>query len=170
MRRGWLLLILIWFVIGLSLLTLGYLDTIYKLEIAIGYINRAQSAGFAEEMIEYIDEALAILPKSGNPVWLFPTERTNFSLIYSDLLSIRERLGIVSTIARDSPAYAQSLNDIRGKLKVIIEQIGEAMPYTLITPMNIALSMVWLSIPYVAYKVASLYNNSRKRVSGGVDK
>ena len=162
MSRKWIIFLLLWLSIGIGLLTLGYLDTIYRLEVVIGYINRAQSAGFAEEMIEYIDKALEDIPKSGNPVWIFPTDRTDFSLIYSDLLSIRDRLGIISKIARDSPAYAQSLNDIRGKLSVIIRQISEAMPYTLITPPNIALSIIWLLIPYVAYKTVHILNNRRK--------
>jgi len=166
LRKLWIFLFL-WLLIGITFLTLGYLDTIYRLEVAVGYINRAQSAGFAEEMMNYLSEALKILPSSGNPVWLFPTTRTDFSLIYSDLTSIEDRLLIISNTAKDSPAYAQTLNDIRGKLSVIIGQIGEAMPYTLITPVNILLALVWLLTPYITYKVINMMYNNRSRKIGG---
>ena len=164
MRKAWVVFVAVWLSLGIIALTLGYIDTVYKLEVAVGYLSRAKSAGFAEDMIRYIDDALLHLPNSGNPVWLFPTERTDFSLIRSDLESIRERLAIISRIDRASPAYAQGLSDIRGKLTTVISQIGEAMPYTLVTPINIALATAWLSIPYVTYKIVHIYNN-RKQAS-----
>ena len=164
MRRAWVVFVVAWLSLGIISLTLGYIDTVYKLEVAVGYLSRAKSAGFAEDMIRYIDEALRYLPDSGNPVWLFPTERTDFSLINSDLKSIRERLMIISKIDKASPAYAQSLSDIRGKLTTVASQIGEAMPYTLVTPVNIALATAWLSTPYITYKIVNIYN-SRKNSS-----
>ena len=163
MRRLWVMFLVTWLAVGLTLLTAGYIDTIYKLETAIGYLSRAQSTAFAEDMKSYIEEALRLIPESGNPVWIFPTERTDFTLIRSDLTSIVERLEIISGINLDSPAYAQGLSDIRGKLAVVILQLGEAMPYTLITPINITLALIWLSIPYTTYRITTLINSRRNR-------
>ena len=162
MRRIFTFLLILWLLVGIALLTLGYLNTVYRLEVAIGYINRSQSTAFAEDMITYLEKALELIPESGNPVWIFPTKRTDFTLIHSDLLSIKNRLAIVSKLDRDSPAYAQSLSDIRGKLSIITSQLGEAMPYTLITPINITLAIIWLSIPYITYKITRLVNNRNR--------
>ncbi len=180
MKKMWVVFIIVWLLFGGIMLTLGYLDTIYRLERAVGYLSRAQAAGFAEDMSLYLRHALEYLPNRGNPVWIFPTSRTNFTLIYEDLITLERRLEIIAQIPRNSSAYAQSLNDIRGKITVLIGQIGEAMPYTLITPLNTALALIWLITPYATYRITNHLRNKKtldresesstmdKRAGGGI--
>jgi hypothetical protein len=144
---------LLWISVGLALLAWLYISELYPLDVAMGFISRAQAAGYAESMIRYLREAVPHLPNSGNPVWIFPTPRTDFNLIHGDLKSILDRLEIVANLGRDTSAYSQSLNDIRGKLGVIVNNLGEAMPYVMLSPVNSALLLIWfLSLPIV-YRV-----------------
>ncbi|MEM4383928.1 MAG: hypothetical protein QXU44_07730 [Candidatus Caldarchaeum sp.] len=134
-----------WLVLGASFITILYVQTIYPLDIAMGYLSRAQSAGYAEDMANYMKQALPYMPKEGNPVWIFPTTRTDFTLINKDLNTLIERLATVASLPRESSAYAQALNDIRESLSMIVDNVGEAMPYAMLSPINLALLLLWLS-------------------------
>jgi len=161
MRRGLMLFLLVWAMFGVTMLTLGYTDTIYKLELSSGYLSRAQAAGFAEEVSLYLSLARPLIPDHGNPVWILPTSRTDFSLITSDLERVSRRVDILKGVTRDSSAYAQGMSDVRGRLSVIIGQIGEAMPYTLFTPVNIGLALLWLSAPYIVHRISDRKHHRR---------
>jgi hypothetical protein len=134
--------------LGLALFTMLYIQNIYPLDIAVGYLSRAQSAGYAEDMASYVRQALHHIPKEGNPVWIFPTTRTDFTLINKDLSTIVDRLLTVATLPRDSSAYSQALNDIRERLSVIVDNVSEAMPYIMLSPTNLTIILLWLfSLP-----------------------
>ena len=155
---------LIWISVGLALITWIYVNDVYPLDVAIGFISRAQAAGYAELSIKYLREAIPLLPSSGNPVWLFPTARTDFMLIHSDLTSILDRLETVAGLGRDTSAYSQALNDIRGRLGVVAGNIGEAMPYVMFSPFNTSLIFVWFLTLPIAYIVRRKVVRMRERV------
>lgn len=145
---------LAWLAAGLILFAWLYIQNVYPLDLAIGYISRAQSAGYAEDVAQYIRNALPLIPREGNPVWMFPTSRTDFTLISLDLQTILGRLSVTAELPRDSSAYSQSLNDIRGRLAVLVNHVGEAMPYTMLSPQNLTLILLWaLSLPTI-YRVS----------------
>jgi len=123
---------------------LNYYDTIYTLDRANAWLNRAETAGFAEEMIDYIKKALPLIPKSGNPVWIFPTDRTDFTLINKDLESIISRAEILKSLPRNSDAYQQGMDDLRDKLRTLQAQISEASPYLFVSPLNILFGFLWI--------------------------
>jgi hypothetical protein len=144
---------LAWIMAGVIIFTWLYVENIYPLDLAIGYISRAQAAGYAEDAAQYLRQALPLIPSTGNPVWIFPTSRTDFQLIHKDLDGILGRLSVISGLASDMSAYSQALNDIRGRLAVIVGHIGEAMPYTILSPANLGIFLIWiLSLP-AAYRL-----------------
>ncbi len=147
--------VLVWIVVGVVIFTWLYVEFIYPLDIAIGFLSRAQSAGYAEDIARYIRQAKPLIPTEGNPVYIFPTSRTDFKLIHNDLEAILGRLSTIAGLSRDTSAYAQTLNDIRGRLSVIVGHIGEAMPYTFLTPSNIGIFLVWLISLPTAYRLKS---------------
>jgi len=142
---------LLWLSAGIALSAWFYIDEVYPLDVAIGFISRAQATGYAESSIRYLQEAIPLIPDKGNPVWIFPTSRTDFSLIHEDLELIQDRLEIVAKLSRDSPAYSQALNDIRGRLEVIINNLGEAMPYVFFSPVNSAILLIWFFLLPIGY-------------------
>lgn len=125
---------------------MSYASTIYRADRAIAWLSRAETAGFAEEMIADIQEAKELIPGSGNPVWWFPTQRTDFALIQSDMDSIIARAQIIQTLPRDSTAYQQGMDDLRGKLRTLEEQVGDAAPFMFASPLSLALSAVWMIV------------------------
>lgn len=122
----------------------GYAETIYKMDRAIALLSRAETAGFAEEFIVYVEAARALLPKEGNPVWIFPTSSTDFTLIQQDVESILGRARILTSLPKNSDGYQQGMDDLRGKVRVLQAQIGQAAPFMYASPLNLALAALWL--------------------------
>jgi hypothetical protein len=145
--------LLVYLLFGLSMAVSAYVIDIYPLEIAAGYLSRAMSAGNADDMVSYITQAYRLIPPLGNPVWILPTHRTDFNLIRADIASILDRLSTISRTPRDTAAYAQTLNDVRGRLEVIIGHLYEAMPYIYLKPANLAAAAAYLSTPVLAWKL-----------------
>ena len=71
-------------IIGTALLYSAYYNSFYAIDRANALFSRAETAGFAEDMIAYLQRGRQLLPKSGNPVWWFPTDKTDFSEIQKD--------------------------------------------------------------------------------------
>ncbi len=120
-----------------------YSNTLYVADLAVGWLSRAETAAFVEDMITYIQEGRKLLPASDNPVWWFPTQRTDFAMIRRDIDSIIERARIIGTLPRHSEAYQQGMDDLRGKIHVLQDQVKEAGPFMFATPVSIALSSIW---------------------------
>jgi hypothetical protein len=150
--------IILMLILAVILSLLAYYDTIYRLDRANAWLSRAETAGFAEEMVSYILRAKELLPKEGNPVWIFPTDRTDFTKINKDIDTIIDRANILKTLPKNSDAYQQGMDDLRGKLRTLQVQIAEAAPFMFVSPINIALALIWFLIvillAYYAFKLS----------------
>ena len=134
------------FLIGSSLLYIAYYNSFYAIDRANALFNRAETAGFAEDMIAYVQRGRQLLPKSGNPVWWFPTDKTDFSEIQKDIDGIIARGVILEGLPRDSPAYQNGMDDLRGKLQALELQLNEASGYMFVSGYNVVTSAVWLAV------------------------
>jgi hypothetical protein len=133
------------FIVGGSLLYLAYYNSFYAIDRANALFSRAETAGFAEDMIAYMQRARQLLPKSGNPVWWFPTDKTDFSEIQKDIDGIIARGIILEGLQRESPAYQNGMDDLRGKIKTLELQLAEASGYMFVSGYNVVTSAVWLA-------------------------
>jgi hypothetical protein len=97
-------------------------------------------------MADYVLSAKRVLPRMGNPVWSFPTARTDFSLIHGDLDNILSRANSISSVEPHSSAYSTGLNDIRVSLERMQVQLTEALPYVYVSSTNIVLGSVWIAV------------------------
>ena len=137
--------IVIILIVGCALLYIAYYNSFYAIDRANALFSRAETAGFAEEMVDYMQRGRVLLPKSGNPVWWFPTDKTDFGEIQKDIDSILARANIVESLPRNSPAYQQGMDDLRGKIRALELQVAEASGYMFVSGTNIVTSTVWLA-------------------------
>jgi hypothetical protein len=135
---------LILFGVGMALY--GYQQAIYPVDKANGYLSRAESAQTPEELANYVRAAKRELPESGNPVWSFPTARTDFGLIHRTLDDILARANSISSLEPYSTEYNTGMQDIHTSLKTIQEDLIEATPFLYVSFTNIMLSAVWIAI------------------------
>ncbi|MAH21235.1 MAG: hypothetical protein CMO12_00285 [Thaumarchaeota archaeon] len=132
---------------------LAYVDTIYALERANALFSRAETAGFAEGVVLYMDSGRKFLPTEGNPVWIFPTDKTNFRLINNDLNELLERGRMLQKLPRNSDGYQQGMDDLRGRIKTIQIQVSEAAPFLYASLPHILTSLAWtiLLLGFISY-------------------
>src|SRR5919198_3338479 len=137
-------LVLIAFGVGMALY--GYQQAIYPVDSANGYLSRAESAQTPEALARYVKAAQKELPDSGNPVWSFPTARTDFGLIQRNLDDIIARANSISSLEPYSTEYNTGLYDMHASLQSIQEDLVDATPYLYVSFTNIMLSAVWIAI------------------------
>jgi cellulose synthase/poly-beta-1,6-N-acetylglucosamine synthase-like glycosyltransferase len=130
---------------------LGYQNTMYLLDKAVGFIARAETAQTPEHLAEYIKLTQKLIPAEGNPVWLFPTAKTDFALIQDNLDSIVLRANIASAMDPHSDSYNIAIRDMHVSAGSIRTNILEVIPYTYITLSNIVLAGLWVAAIIVIF-------------------
>jgi len=81
-----------------------------------------------------------------NPVWIFPTESTNFLRIESDVNSMVESIEKISTVPKDSSAFHTGMLDINARATLLKENIMDATPYMYVSVSNIVFSTMWIAV------------------------
>jgi hypothetical protein len=86
-----------------------------------------------------------LIPSDGNPVWLFPTPKTDFALIQDNLDSMIVRANIASGMDPLSDSYSLAIRDMHMSAGTIRTNLLELIPYTYVTLSNIILAGLWVS-------------------------
>jgi cellulose synthase/poly-beta-1,6-N-acetylglucosamine synthase-like glycosyltransferase len=131
--------------VGGAVAYIGYQSTMYLLDKAVGFIARAETAQTPEQLAEYVKLTQKLIPADGNPVWLFPTSKTDFGLIQASLDSIVLRANIASGMDPVSESYNIAIIDLHLSAGSIRTNLLELIPYTYITLSNIVLAALWVA-------------------------
>jgi hypothetical protein len=133
-------------IFGVGIALYGYQQAIYPVDKANGYLSRAESAQTPEELASYVRAAKRELPESGNPVWGFPTARTDFGLMHRTLDDMLARANSISSLEPYSTEYNTGMADMHATLKTIQEDLIEATPFLYVSVNNIMFSAVWIAV------------------------
>ena len=133
-------------IFGVAIALYGYQQAIYPVDSANGYLSRAESAQTPEQLANFVRLAKRVLPESGNPVWSFPTARTDFALIQRNLDDILARANSISSLEPYSTEYNTGMQDMHSTLKSIQEDLIEATPFLYVSVNNIMFSAVWIAV------------------------
>ncbi|HYY40026.1 MAG TPA: glycosyl transferase, partial [Nitrososphaera sp.] len=106
-----------------------------------------------EQLAEYVKLTQKLIPAEGNPVWLFPTTRTDFALIRANLDSIVLRANIASAMDPRSETYNVAIRDMHESARSIRTDLLEVIPYTYISLTNIVLAGLWVAIIIAIFAV-----------------
>ncbi|HKU50390.1 MAG TPA: hypothetical protein VJP79_10590 [Nitrososphaera sp.] len=131
---------------GAGMALYGYQQAIYPIDTALGYLARAETAQTPEDLADYVAKAQRAMPETGNPVWSFPTARTDFALIQDELDRIMLRANSISSLETYSTEYNTGMTDMHASLRALQEDLIEAMPYMYASFTNIMISSVWIGI------------------------
>ena len=97
-----------------------------------------------EKLPETIDADNNIISK--NPVWVFPTESTNFIRIHNDVTSMLQSVENISMIPQDNSAYHTGMLDINDRASLLRLNIMDATPYMYVSITNVFSSVVWIAV------------------------
>jgi hypothetical protein len=131
---------------GTGMAFYGYQEAIYPIDSALGYLARAETAQTPESLASYVAKAQRALPVSGNPVWSFPTARTDLALIQDELDRVMSRANSISSLEIYSTEYNTGMSDMHASLRAIQEDLIESMPYLYVSFTNIIIGSVWIGV------------------------
>lgn len=126
-----------------------YQSTIHPLDLANDDLNDiVVSSDYTEIQINLSDlkqnlmQVMEKLPEDKNPVWLFPTEKTNFLKIESDVNAMIAMTDKISTVPKDSSAYYTGMLDIDQRSLYIQESIVDAKGFLYASTTNVFFTLI----------------------------
>jgi len=131
----------------------GYNADIYPLDRMRGHmdaiVGSSDTVAIQAHLVE-IKQDLAIvmvnLDDTNNPVWIFPTESTNFLRIEGAVDSMIATTEKISVIPRDSSGYHTGILDINAQATILKENLMDATPYMYVSVSNIIFSTMWIAV------------------------
>jgi cellulose synthase/poly-beta-1,6-N-acetylglucosamine synthase-like glycosyltransferase len=131
----------------------GYNADIYPLDRMRGHmdaiVGSSDTVAIQAHLVE-VKQDLAIvvlnLDDTKNPVWIFPTESTNFLRIESAVDSMIATTEKISVIPRDSSGYHTGMLDINAQATILKENLMDATPYMYVSVSNIIFSTMWIAV------------------------
>lgn len=139
----------------------GYNEDIYPLDRMRGHFDgivgssdpeaiQSHLMGIKADLALVLDDMEETVGTDGrlskNPVWIFPTESTNFLRIESDVDSMIASIEKISAVPKDSSAYHTGMLDINSRATLLKENIMDATPYMYVSVSNIVFSTMWIAV------------------------
>jgi hypothetical protein len=108
-------------------------------------LDRIKATDDTQVITEYLNTIKILLPQEGNPVWIFPTETTDFGKIQEDLDNMKTSVEKISTVPQDSSSYQTGMINIHERAKELRLHLLDATPYMYVSFSNIVLSSLWIA-------------------------
>ena len=132
-------------ILGTYMAYSGYQKDVYPLDRSRGLLDRIQTSSDPKSLIVDLNTIKELLPEEGNPVWIFPTQTTNFSRIQTDLDTMIISVEKMSTVPRDSSSFNTGLRVVQEQAFVLHQNIEDATPYMYASFSNIIFSSIWIA-------------------------
>ena len=150
-------------IFGAYMALTGYESDVYPLDLAIGNLDRIMTSSAPNSIITDINSIKENLPATGNPVWIFPTDTTNFARIQADLDVMIISAEKIQTVPKDSAAFHTGMMDIHDSAMIIQENLQDAVPYMYVSVSNIIFSVAWIAVIIVIFAVLKKKKEGMKK-------
>ena len=139
-------------VFGGVMALVGYGESIYPLDRIRGHLDGITGSSDPEAIqahLAAVNQHLATvmgkLDDTKNPVWIFPTESTNFLRIQADVDTMVAGIEQVSAVPKDSSAYHTGMMDISNRAVLLKANIMDATPYMYVSYWNVVYAALWIA-------------------------
>ena len=123
----------------------GYQDTVYPLDQSRGLLDRIAASSDPQSINTDLKTIKLLLPKEGNPVWVFPTETTDFGRIQRDLDTMISSVNKIAGVSPDDSSFHTGMLDVHQRAIVLRLNLMDATPYMYVSFSNILFSTVWVA-------------------------
>jgi hypothetical protein len=123
----------------------GYKNSVYPLEESRGILYRIQATSDPQQLLTEIRTIQVLLPKDGNPVWIFPTDATDFGLIQKDLDTMISTVDKISISSQNISDYSTGMLDVHFRAQAIESNLLDAIPYMYVSFSNVVFSSIWIA-------------------------
>ena len=114
---------------GVYLITLSHDEAVYPLDEARGILFRIQTTSDPLVIHNDLRTVKELLPKTGNPVLVFPTDSTDFALIQKDLDDMLWKADEISNVTPESTEFHTGMYNEHMMADVILRNLLDASPY-----------------------------------------
>ncbi len=133
-------------ILGVVMAFQEYSTTIYPLDKARGLLVRVQATSDISTMEDDLKSVQQLLPKSGNPVWIFPTDSTDFGLMQTDIETMISTVDKISNTSPDSAAFHTGMTNIHTEATALVSNLLDATPYMYVSISNILFGCIWVAV------------------------
>ncbi len=133
-------------IVGVVMAFEEYGSTIYPLDQSRGILIRIQATSDPQSIGNDIQTVQQLLPKSGNPVWIFPTQDTDFGMMQKDLTTMSSTLDKISTTSADTAAFHTGMLNIHSQATTIVFNLLDATPYMYVSISNMLFGSIWVAV------------------------
>ena len=146
---------------GVFMAFYGYNEDIYPLDRIRGNLDGIKGTsdpGVIHEHLTKIQTDLEIVMKkipattntngeiiAKNPVWIFPTESTNFIRIQNNVDTMVASVEKISSVSRESDDFHTGLTNISERALSLRTDIMNATPYMYVSLSNMLFSVIWIA-------------------------
>ncbi len=123
----------------------GYENDVYPVDIARGHLDRVMITSDPNSMATDLKKVQELLPKEGNPVWVFGTPSTDFGLIQQDLDSMIIRAEEIAAVPTDSSSFHTGMDAVSDRAFALQQNLEDVTPYLYVNFINVVLSAVWIA-------------------------
>ena len=123
----------------------GYENDVYPVDLSRGLLDRIMTNPDPDSVLADLKAIKEYLPEEGNPVWVFPTDSTDFGRIQKDLDAMIVSVEKIATVPRDSSSFHTGMDAVSDRAFVLQENLMDATPYMYVSFINIVLSAVWIA-------------------------
>jgi cellulose synthase/poly-beta-1,6-N-acetylglucosamine synthase-like glycosyltransferase len=123
----------------------GYQSDVYPLDLSRGYLDRIATSNDAQSILEDLRKMKESLPKEGNPVWIFPTDTTDFGRIQRDLDSMITSIEAIRNEPVNSETFNTAMLNIHYAAIQMRQNLMDATPYMYASFSNIVFSSIWIA-------------------------
>ncbi|MCY3853902.1 MAG: glycosyltransferase [Thaumarchaeota archaeon] len=122
----------------------SYQTHVYPIDMSRGLLDRIIASSDVNSILDDLHRIKNYLPKDSNPVWLFPTDSTNFVRIQKDLDNLIHTVTILKTV-NDKTTFNTGMIDIDNRSQLIKENLVDVTPYVYVSISNIVYSVIWIA-------------------------
>jgi cellulose synthase/poly-beta-1,6-N-acetylglucosamine synthase-like glycosyltransferase len=133
-------------VLGVVMAFEEYGSTIYPLDQSRGILTRIQATSDPQSIANDIKIVQQLLPKSGNPVWMFPTQDTDFGMMQKDLDTMLYTVDKISNTSPDSAAFHTGMLNVHSQSSTIVFNLIDATPYMYASISNMLFGSIWVAV------------------------
>ncbi len=144
-------------VFGVYLSNWTYYYYLWKMDAARVLLSSMQSTSNPNSLESYIEATKTVLPEDGNPVWLFPTEDTDFRLIQGDLQTMLQTANNIAEVSFNSNNFHSGILNIHAQAAVITINLLDAESEVWVSPAFLLANSVWIVGVAGMWKLAPKY-------------
>ncbi len=132
--------------VGIVMAFEEYGSTIYPLDQSRGILLRIQATSDPQLIGNDIKMVQQLLPKSGNPVWIFPTSDTDFGMMQKDLDTMSSTVDRISTTTPDTAAFHTGMLNVHYQSSTLVFNLLDATPYMYVSISNMLFGSIWVAV------------------------